>query len=101
MIQYKWALKKTCFMDNNQNKKHMGWNWDRWEIDVCFLVASWFVITQYQISGLYYSIEWVTKGSKCRRCVEETKMTNDIMTNMLLCLLNDHSQDMVFTYYSL
>jgi hypothetical protein len=40
MIQYKRALKKTCFMDNNQNhKKSMGWNWDRWKIDVNFLIV--------------------------------------------------------------
>jgi hypothetical protein len=47
----------------------------------------------------------VAKGSKCRKSVKEIKMKNDLMTNVTLCLLDDHSQDVVkggvFTYYSL
>jgi len=33
--------------------------------------------------------------------MEEIKMKNDITTNASQFLLNDHSQDMVLTYYSL
>jgi hypothetical protein len=39
IIKYKRALKKTCFMDNNQNRKRsMGWNWHKWEIYASFHV---------------------------------------------------------------
>jgi hypothetical protein len=31
--------------------------------------------------------------------VEEIKMKNHIMTNVSLCLLNDHSKDVVFTWF--
>jgi hypothetical protein len=46
---------------------------------------------QYQNSTLCYLIKWMTKGFKCRYCVEEIKMKNDITINMSLCLPNDHS----------
>jgi hypothetical protein len=46
-----------------------------------------------------YSIGWMTKGLKYRWCMEEIKMKNHIVTNASLCLLNDHSEDMVFTWF--
>jgi len=41
----------------------------------------------------------MTKGFKCRWCVEEIKMKNHIMTNTLICLLTDDLKNMVFTIF--
>jgi hypothetical protein len=41
----------------------------------------------------------VIKGSKCRQCMEAIKMKNHVMINASLCLLNDHSKDVVFTFF--
>ncbi len=48
---------------------------------------------------LYYSIGWMTKGYKCKRCIKKIKMKNHIMTNTSLCLLIDDSEDVVFTWF--
>jgi hypothetical protein len=38
-------------------------------------------------------------SSKCKWCVKEIKMKNHIMINASLCLLNDDSKDVVFTWF--
>jgi hypothetical protein len=40
-------------------------------------------------------------GFKCRRCMEEIKMHNEIMSNVSLCLLYDQLKDVMFTCYSI
>jgi len=94
-MQYKQTLKKICFMECNWNgKKSMGWNWNNW-FSCCLII----MVIQYKFFSLYYLIGWMTEGFKCKWCIEEIKMKNQIITNVSLCLLNDHSKNVVFTWF--
>jgi hypothetical protein len=60
----------------------------------CYLMTSSNLISLN--FAFYYSIGCVTKVSKCKQCIKEIKMKNDITINASLCLLNDHLKDVVF-----
>ncbi len=57
------------------------------------------MVIQYNFFSLYYLIGWVTNGSKCKWCIEEIKMKKHKMINLSLCLLNDHSKNVVSTWF--